>query len=199
MHPIRTSIEIAFLIALFALACFFGAGYLPEKGRQFATAPNSVVPETESGNKTHELITTYIAEPTENGTWTPSIQYITDNKSRHDVKAKLIDVAKYTLNRKTAKISFDFLVELKKIPFGSALAIGGLPVVVENGHITEFNIHQTGLNYSGELTVSMRPHTTYFGVMVNTGRVEKEYLTDGSEDSVRFWGYIIYQSTTNLF
>ena len=199
MHPIKTSIEIGFLGALFALVCFFGAGYLPEKGRQFATVPNRVVPEAKSDTKISDGITTFSKESTENGTWTPSIQYTTGNRNKHRIQTKLVDEAKYTLDRKTAKISFDFLVDLKKVPIGSALAIGGLPVVVENGDVTEFNIHQTGLNYSGELTVSTLPDTTYFRVMVNTGRKEKAYLTDGSEDSVRFWGYMISQSTTVFF
>lgn len=194
MKPLRTSIEISFLSILFIAVCIFGVGYLPEKGRQLATMQDSLKPETTSDNKTPPSIGTYVEETTESGTWSPSIQYTTKNAHKFYVQPDLVEEAKYTLNQKTAKISFDFLATLKKIPIGSALAISGLPVVVESKHVTEFNIHQTGLNYKGgELTVSARDDTTYFGIMVNTGREEEAYIIDGSESPVvRFWGYIIY-------
>jgi len=36
MSPIRTSLEIIFILGLFVGACFFGIGYLSEKGKQLA-------------------------------------------------------------------------------------------------------------------------------------------------------------------
>lgn len=130
----------------------------------------------------------------EHGTWSPSVRYTTGDSSKDYVKKILVDSAEYILNQRIVKISFDFSVDLKQVPSGSALAIGGLPVVVKKGNVTEFNVHQTGLNYSGELTVSARHNTTWFDlVTLNTGGVQGVYVTDGSEGSVRFWGYIVYK------
>ena len=131
----------------------------------------------------------------EHGTWDPSVQYITDD-SRNGYAQEISVVVKdyqYQRNQEIAKISFDFSVDLKQVPSGSTLTIEGAPFTIVNGKLTEFTINQTGLNYSGEVMVSARPNTTRFVVMVNTESVQKAYVTDGSEGSVRFWGYIVYK------
>ena len=132
----------------------------------------------------------------ENGTWSPSVQYTTGDSSKDYAQVNSVDLAEYEyiLNQNTVKISFDFWVDLKEVPSGSALAIGGLPFTVKNGNVTEFNVHQTGLNHSGESTVSARGGTTWFDwLTMNTGGLQRVYVTNGSEGSVRFWGYIVYK------
>lgn len=132
----------------------------------------------------------------EHGTWSPSVQYTTGNSSKDYAQVNSVDLAEYEyrLSQNTVKISFDFLVDLEQVPSGSALAIGGLPLTVENGNVTEFNVHQTGLNHSGESTVSAKRGTTWFDwLTMNTKGAQKPYVTDGSEGSVRFWGYIVYK------
>lgn len=131
----------------------------------------------------------------EHGTWDPSVHYITDD-SRNGYAQEISVVVKdyqYQRDQEIAKINFDFSVDLKQVPSGSTLTIDGAPFAIENGKLTEFTINQTGLNYNGEVMVSARPNTTRFVVMVNTEGVQKAYVTDGSEGSVRFLGYIVYK------
>lgn len=131
----------------------------------------------------------------EHGTWDPSVHYITDDLRNGYAQEILVDVKDYQYQRdqEIAKINFDFSVDLKQVPRGSTLAIDGAPFTIENGKLTEFTINQTGLNHSGEVTVSAKPNTIRFVVMVDTEGVQKVYVTDGSEGSVRFWGYIVYK------
>jgi len=131
----------------------------------------------------------------EQGTWDPSVHYITDDLRNGYAQEISVDVKDYQYQRdqEIAKINFDFSVDLKQVPRGSTLAIDGAPFTIENGRLTEFTISQTGLNHSGEVTVSAKPNTIRFVVMVNTEGVQKAYVTDGSEDSVRFRGYIVYK------
>ena len=131
----------------------------------------------------------------EKGTWSPSVHYFTDD-SRDGYAQKIsVDQADYLYQRdqEEAKIKFDFSVDLKQVPKGSTLTIDGAPFTIENGRLTEFTINQTGLNHSGEVMVSAKPNTTMFVVMVNTEGVQKAYVTDGNEGSVRFRGYIVYK------
>lgn len=131
----------------------------------------------------------------EQGTWDPSVHYITDDLRNGYAQEILVDVKDYQYQRdqEIAKINFDFSVDLKQVPRGSTLAIDGAPFTIEDGKLTEFTINQTGLNHSGEVTVSAKPNTIRFVVMVDTEGVQKVYVTDGSEGSVRFWGYIVYK------
>jgi len=131
----------------------------------------------------------------EHGTWDPSVHYITDDQRNGYAQEISVDVKDYQYQRdqEIAKINFDFSVDLKQVPRGSTLTIDGAPFTIENGKLTEFTINQTGLNHSGEVMVSAKPNTTRFVVMVNTEGVQKAYVTDGSEGSVRFWGYIVYK------
>jgi len=131
----------------------------------------------------------------EHGTWNPFVQYITDNSSSGYAQEISVDVRDYQYQRdqEIAKINFDFSVDVKQVPRGSTLAIDGAPFTIENGKLTEFTINQTGLNHSGEIMVSAKPNTIRFIVMVNAEGVQKAYVTDGSEGSVRFRGYIVYK------
>ncbi|MDO9528328.1 MAG: hypothetical protein Q7J27_04120 [Syntrophales bacterium] len=131
----------------------------------------------------------------EHGTWDPSVHYITDDSRNGYAQEISVDVKDYQYQRdqEIAKINFDFSVDLKQVPRGSTLTIDGAPFTIENGKLTEFTINQTGLNHSGEVMVSAKPNTTRFVVMVNTEGVQKAYVTDGSEGSVRFRGYIVYK------
>ena len=131
----------------------------------------------------------------EHGTWDPSIHYITDDSRNGYAQEVSVDVKDYQYQRdqEIAKINFDFSVDLKQVPRGSTLTIDGAPFTIENGKLTEFTINQTGLNHIGEVMVSAKPNTTRFVVMVNTEGVQKAYVTDGSEGSVRFRGYIVYK------
>ena len=119
----------------------------------------------------------------EEGTWEPLVQYITGDSSVKYSQAISVDEAKYKFHRGNVKIFFDFSVDLKKVPSGSALAIVGIPFTVDSRNIYEFKVRQTGLNHSEDLTVSPRCGYTSFDLL---------YVTDGSEGSVRFWGYIVY-------
>ncbi len=119
----------------------------------------------------------------EKGTWSPSVQYTTDDSSKKHAQVISVAEAKYTFHHGNVKVFFDFSVDLKKVPSGSALDIGGLPFVVDSQNVYEFKVHQTGLNHSEDLTVSARRGRTWFDLL---------YVTDGSEGSVRFWGYIVY-------
>ena len=119
----------------------------------------------------------------EKGTWSPSVQYTTGDSSKKYAQVISVEEAKYTLDQKIVKVFFDFSVDLKKVPSGSALAIGGIPFTVDSRNIYEFKVRQTGLNHSEDLTVSARRHYTWFDLL---------FVTDGSEGSVRFWGYIAY-------
>ena len=132
----------------------------------------------------------------ERGTWDPSVQYITDDSNSGYAQEISVDVKDYQYQRdqEIAKIDFDFLVDLKQVPSGSTLAFAGVPFAIENGKLTEFTINQTGLNHSGGVTVRAIPNTTRFVVMVNTEGVQKAYVTDGTEGSVRFQGYIVYKT-----
>jgi len=69
------------------------------------------------------------------------------------------------------------------VPSGSTLAIEGTPFLVDSKNVYEFKVRQTGLNHSEDLRVSARRHYTSFNL---------SYVTDGSESSVRLWGYIAY-------
>ena len=131
----------------------------------------------------------------EHGTWDPSVHYITDDSRNGYAQEISVDVKDYQYQRdqEIAKINFDFSVDLKQVPRGSTLTIDGAPFTIENGKLTEFTINQTGLNHSGEVMVSAKSNTTRFVVMVNTEGVQKAYVTDGSEGSVRFRGYIVYK------
>lgn len=131
----------------------------------------------------------------EHGTWDPSVHYITDDSRNGYAQEVSVDVKDYQYQRdqEIAKINFDFSVDLKQVPRGSTLTIDGAPFTIENGKLTEFTINQTGLNHIGEVMVSAKPNTTRFVVMVNTEGVQKAYVTDGSEGSVRFRGYIVYK------
>ncbi len=131
----------------------------------------------------------------EQGTWDPSVHYITDDLRNGYAQEISVDVKdyQYQRNQEIAKINFDFSVDLKQVPRGSTLALDGAPFTIENGKLTEFTINQTGLNHSGEVMVSAKPNTIRFVVMVNTEGVQKAYVTDGSEGSVRFRGYIVYK------
>jgi predicted RNA-binding protein with TRAM domain len=131
----------------------------------------------------------------EHGTWDPSVHYITGDSRNGYAQEISVDVKDYQYQRdqEIAKINFDFSVDLKQVPRGSTLTIDGAPFTIENGKLTEFTINQTGLNHSGEVMVSAKPNTTRFVVMVNTEGVQKAYVTDGSEGSVRFRGYIVYK------
>lgn len=131
----------------------------------------------------------------EKGTWHPSVHYVTDDSRNGYAQGISVDVKDYQYQRdqEIAKIDFDFSVDLKQVPGGSTLTIDGAPSIIENGKLTEFRINQTGLNHSGEVMVSAKPNTTMFVVMVNTEGVQKAYVTDGSEGSVRFRGYIVYE------
>ena len=131
----------------------------------------------------------------EHGTWDPSVHYITDDSRNGYAQEISVDVKDYQYQRdqEIAKINFDFSVDLKQVPRGSTLTIDGAPFTIENGKLTEFTINQTGLTHSGEVMVSAKPNTTRFVVMVNTEGVQKEYVTDGGEGSVRFRGYIVYK------
>ncbi len=122
-------------------------------------------------------------EKEEKGEWSPSVQYTTGDSSKKYAQVISVDEAKYTLHQKIVKVFFDFSVDLKKVPSGSALAIGGLPFTVDSRNVYEFKVHQTGLNHSEDLTVSARRYYTWFDLL---------FVTDGSEGSVRFWGYIVY-------
>lgn len=119
----------------------------------------------------------------EEGTWEPLIQYITGDSSVKYNQAISVDEAKYKFHRGNVKIFFDFSVDLKKVPSGSALAIEGAPFIVDSRNVYEFKVRQTGLNHNEDLTVSARRNFTSFNLA---------YVTDGSEGSVRFWGYIAY-------
>ena len=119
----------------------------------------------------------------EKGEWELSVRYITGDSSEKDAQVISIDEAKYTFHQGNVKIFFDFSVDLKKVPSGSALAIVGIPFTVDSRNIYEFKVRQTGLNHSEDLTVSPRCGYTSFDLL---------YVTDGSEGSVRFWGYIVY-------
>lgn len=136
----------------------------------------------------------------EQGTWDPSVHYITDDLRNGCAQEISVDVKDYQYQRdqEIAKINFDFSVDLKQVPRGSTLAIDGAPFTIENGKLTEFTINQTGLNHSGKIMVSAKPNTIRFVVMVNTEGVQKAYVTDGSEGSVRFWGYIVYKCGYHL-
>ena len=131
----------------------------------------------------------------EHGTWDPFVQYITDNSSSGYAQEISVDVQDYQYQRDEgiAKLNFDLSVDLKQVPSGSTLTIDRAPFTIDNGKLTEYSINQTGLNHSGKVMVSARPNTTRFVVMVNTEGVQKAYVTDGSEGSVRFWGYIVYK------
>ena len=119
----------------------------------------------------------------EKGEWSPSVEYTTGDSSKKHAQVISVDEAKYTFNHGNIKVFFDFSVDLKKVPRGSALAIGRLPFKVDSRNVYEFKVQQTGLNHSGDLTVSARRDYTWFDL---------SYVTDGSESSVRFWGYIVY-------
>jgi len=129
------------------------------------------------------------------GTWHPCVQYITNNARSGSAQEIAVDVQDYQYQRdqEIAAINFDLSVDLKQVPRGSILIIDGAPFTIENGRLTQATINQIGLDYSGEVMVSARPDTTWFVVMVNTEGVQKAYVTDGSEGSVRFWGYIVYK------
>ena len=131
----------------------------------------------------------------EKGMWNPSVHYFTDDSGNGYAQEISVDWRDYQYQRDQgiAKIDFDFSVDLKQVPKGSTLTIHGAPFILENGKLTEFRINQTGLNHSGEVMVSAKPNTTMFVVMVNTEGAQQAYVTDGSEGSVRFWGYIVYK------
>ncbi|MDO9528368.1 MAG: hypothetical protein Q7J27_04320 [Syntrophales bacterium] len=119
----------------------------------------------------------------EEGEWELSVRYITSDSSEKDVQLISVEEAKYTFHQGNVKIFFDFSVDLKKVPSGSALAIGGVPFRIDSRNVYEFKVRQTGLNHSEDLTFSPRYGDTSFDLL---------YVTDGSEGSVRFWGYIAY-------
>lgn len=119
----------------------------------------------------------------EKGTWSPSVQYTTGDSSKKYAQVISVEEAKYTFHQGNVKVFFDFSVDLKKVPSGSALAIEGLPFTVKSRNVYEFKVRQTGLNHSEDLTVSARRGYSWFDLL---------YVTDGSEGSVRFWGYIVY-------
>ena len=119
----------------------------------------------------------------EKGEWSPSVQYTTGDSSEKYAQVISVDEAKYTFHQGNVKVFFDFSVDLKKVPIGSALGIGGMPFTIDSRNVYEFKVRQTGLNHSEDLTVSPRCGYTSFDLL---------YVTDGSEGSVRFWGYIVY-------
>ena len=112
------------------------------------------------------------------------VRDITGDSSEKDVQLISVDDARYTFHQGNVKIFFDFLVDFKKVPRGSALTIGGVPFKIDSRNVYEFKVRQTGLNHSEDLTVSARCGDTSFDLL---------YVTDGSEGSVRFWGYIVYK------
>ncbi|MBW2649554.1 MAG: toll/interleukin-1 receptor domain-containing protein [Deltaproteobacteria bacterium] len=119
----------------------------------------------------------------EEGDWAPLVQYITGDSSEKYAQAISVDEAKYTFHRGNVKIFFDFSVDLKEVPSGSALAINELPFKVDSRNVYEFKVRQTGLNHSEDLTVSSKRNFT---------SLDLSYITDGSEGPVRLWGYIEY-------
>jgi len=122
---------------------------------------------------------------TEKGTWSPSVQYTTGDSSKKYAQIISVDEAKYIFHQENVKVLFDFSVDLKIVPNGSALAIGGLPFTVDSRNIYEFKVRQTGLNHREDLTVSARRYCTWFDLL---------YITYGSEGFVRLWGFIVYDN-----
>jgi hypothetical protein len=119
----------------------------------------------------------------EEGPFDLSVQYTIGDSSEKYPLVISVDEASYTFHRGDVKIFFDFSVDLKNVPSGSALAIGDIPFTVGSRNVYEFKVRQTGLNHSEDLTVSAKRHRRSFDLL---------YVTDGSEGSVRIWGYIAY-------
>ena len=132
---------------------------------------------------------------TEHGTWEPRVRYKTSDSIIDYAQIISVDLAEYIFNQQNVKISFDFSVDLKQESSGSILAIDWIPFTVADGNVAEFNVHQTGLNCIGELTVSTTPGATCFYLVTMKIRgIREAYVTDGSEGSVRLWGYIVYKT-----
>ena len=79
------------------------------------------------------------------------------------------------------------------MPSGSTLAIARIPFPVRGENITDFEVNQAGLNYNGKLRIFVRHGYTQFELFMMNNAESKKYVTDGSEGSVRFWGYIFYE------
>ena len=138
-------------------------------------------------------------ESFEEGTWSPSILYTTNSAKESYAEVISVAEAKYTLNRKTVKVFFDFSVNLKQVPKGSSLTLGGIPFVIDNDNITDFKIYQNGLNHGVELMVSTRCGATWFNlVTLNVEGMQKVYISDVSKELVRFWGYISYETSESI-
>lgn len=138
---------------------------------------------------------TLAEKPGEIGTWSPSIQYATNKAKKGSARIISVDEAIYELYPKKVKVKFDFRVDLTQVPSGSTLAIGGLPVVVQNANVYDFKVYQTGLNCA-DLVILANRHAVWLYLATMQKGVQK-YITNNTENSVRLWGYILYKHEDN--